>query len=143
MSQPLLLDDYGMLLKRHMFDAYQDMLSSMVACPGWRSFAYVRNEFETDVYRMDFTARRDECILRTQEFLEHFHFLASQKCDIAVTRRLQWHLVIDSRGCDKIESVFKRLAEWHTVIELVGIMSSVVEALEDCKHRRNTKSVRG
>lgn len=137
---PVLLDDYGMTLKRQMFDATQDMHASMVACPGWRSFAYVRDEFETDVYRIDFTTRRDECILRTQEFLEHFHFLASQKGDIAVTRRLQWHLMIDGWACNRIESVFNSLAGWHTVIELVGIMARVIEALEDCKHQRKAKS---
>jgi hypothetical protein len=136
---PVLLDDYGMVLKRQMFDAYQDMLTSMVACPGWRSFAFVRSEFETDVYRIDFTSRRDECILRTQEFLEHYHFLVSQKDDIPVIRHLQWHLMIDCNARDGIESVFNRLAGWHTVIELVGIMSSVIDALDRCKHQRRRK----
>lgn len=139
--EQVLLDDAGMALKRDLFSAYEDMTASMRACPDWRSSEYTRDDRMIKIYQDDLKPRIHACIDTSLEFVAHYYLLLKNK-DVAITRNLQWHLLLDEMAAWRIEGVRIGFEGWIEIQQSIKLVTDLVEAIRECKHQRAVKSVR-
>lgn len=128
----ILLDDYGMLLKRNLFSAHEDFIASAAACPEWRAMNMGVAERKVDIYRHDLIPRLHACVDRMTDFIAHY-FMLFYQWDIQPVRHLEQHLLIDKYAHGMILATRKKLRRWNTTSEEAELAHDLVVVLSKCE----------